>query len=134
MSEENVELVRQVYEAYNRDDLQWVLDRCAPDVELRPNAGLADLDEVYRGHEGVRAWYRAWREAWDFLSYRVERIEGLDDRRVLVLVMVSGKGRDSGVVVEDRRGHLCEFEAGLCTRWQSFATWDQALEAAGLSE
>lgn len=127
-------MARQAYEAWNRDDLQWVLDRCAPDIEFRPNAGFPDWNEVYRGREGVQAWYRAWREAWEALSFRVERIEDLDDQ-VLVLVSVSGKGKDSGVVVEERRAHLFENDMeGFCTRWQSFATWDEALDAVGLSE
>jgi hypothetical protein len=36
--------------------------------------------------------------------------------------------------VHDRRAHLFRFEAGLCVRFESFATWDQGREAAGLAE
>ncbi len=128
-----VDLVREAYEAWNRDDFEGFLDYAAPDIEFRPNAGFADLDQVYRGHEGVRAWYRDWRNAWETVSQRVERIEDLGDH-VLALVVVTGQGRGSGVVVEDRRAHVLTVQEGLCTRFESFGTRADALEAVGLRE
>ena len=133
MSQENVELVREGYEAWNRDDLDWILDHASLDIELRPNAGFADLDQVYRGREGVRAWYRDWRNVWETVSQRVERIENFGDH-VLVLVVVTGQGRRSGVVVDGRRAHLFTVDGGLLTRWESLGTWEEALEAVGLRE
>src|SRR5438876_318957 len=58
MSQENVEMVRQCYDAWNRDDLQWVLDRCASDIEFRPNAAFAALDQVYPRRAGDAPGYR----------------------------------------------------------------------------
>jgi ketosteroid isomerase-like protein len=58
MSQENVELVRQVYEAWNRGDLEWLLNHTTPDFEFRTVRLFPDLEPVYRGHEGFRHFGR----------------------------------------------------------------------------
>jgi ketosteroid isomerase-like protein len=55
MSQENLELVRAAYDAYNRDGINGILGYLDPEVEWRnpaesPNAG------VFVGHEGVVEW------------------------------------------------------------------------------
>jgi ketosteroid isomerase-like protein len=53
MSQENVEIVRQAYEAWNRGDLEWLLDRITPDYEFRTAQLFPDTEAVYRGREGL---------------------------------------------------------------------------------
>jgi ketosteroid isomerase-like protein len=52
MSEENVELVRQGYEARNRGDLEWALEHITPDYEFRTAQPFPDTEAVYRGERG----------------------------------------------------------------------------------
>jgi hypothetical protein len=54
MSDENVELVREGYEAWNRGDLDWPLDHITPDYEFRTAQLFPDTEAVYRGREGLR--------------------------------------------------------------------------------
>jgi ketosteroid isomerase-like protein len=61
MSEENVELVRTGYEAWNRSDLDGVLAVFAPDVELVTTRLFVGLDPVYRGHDGFKKFWRDFR-------------------------------------------------------------------------
>jgi ketosteroid isomerase-like protein len=128
-----VDLVLDGYEALNRWDLEWALENFASDVEFRPNPGFADVEPVYRGHQGVTEWKNLWEEAWERLSFRVERIEEHGEH-VVVLVVVAGRGRGSGVDVSEERGNLWTIRGGVVVRWESFSGWDEALEAAGLTE
>jgi len=133
MSEENVEIVRQVYDAWNRDDIQWVMDHSTPDSEFWPNPGLPDMESVYRGQSEIMKWWRLWRPTWESLRYEITRIEDFGEC-LLCQIAIKARGRDSGIDVNDERVHLFDFTEGQISRVRSFAAWDEALEAAGLSE
>ena len=53
MSQENVEIVRQAFDAFNRGDLEAVVSVCDPAVEWFPPKELPS-PSAYRGHQGVR--------------------------------------------------------------------------------
>jgi ketosteroid isomerase-like protein len=65
MSQENVELAHQAYEAWNRGDLGWHLNHMTDDFEFWPGLGFSDMDGVYRGKAGWRRFAQTWREAWE---------------------------------------------------------------------
>jgi ketosteroid isomerase-like protein len=133
MSEENVKLVRQGYEAWNRGDLQWLLDHITPDYEFRTVRLFPDLEPVYRGHEAFRQFWQTFREAWESFVIEVERIAPAGDDRVLALFRFHGRGRD-GVDVKREYAQLFTFAGGMATKVVGFADWQKALQAAGLSE
>jgi ketosteroid isomerase-like protein len=133
MSQENVELVRQTYEAWNRGDLEWLLDHAAADFEFQTVQLFPDLEAVYRGREGFTQFWKTFREAWKSVVTEVERIEPIGDDRVLALFRFHGRGRD-GVDVKREYAQLFTVEKGVLSRIIGFADWQQALEAAGLHE
>jgi ketosteroid isomerase-like protein len=59
MSRENVDLLRRGFDAWNRDDLAAVLALLSQDFEFRPDPDYFDLEPVYRGHDGFRAFGRS---------------------------------------------------------------------------
>ena len=133
MSQENVEVARQAYEAWNRGDLAWLLDHMTEDFEFQTGLGFADLDAVYRGKEGWRRFAQTWQEAWEHITVRVERIEDLDDG-IVALLTFDGTGRGSGVEVSVRVGHVATVTEGRMSKLVSIAGWEEALEAVGLRE
>jgi ketosteroid isomerase-like protein len=133
MSDENVQLVRQGYEAWNRGDLEWVLDHITPDYEFHTAQLFPDTEAVYRGREGFRRFWNAFREPWETLLIEVDRIDEVGDDRVLALFTFHGRGRD-GLEVTLKFANIFTLENGLATRNVSFPDWQQALEAAGLRE
>jgi ketosteroid isomerase-like protein len=133
MSDENVDLARQAYEAWNRGELEWLLDHMTEDFEFRPGLGFSDIDPVIRGKEGWRRFAETWREAWEDITVTVGRIEDLDDR-IVALLTFAGTGRGSGVEVSVRVGHVATVTEGRVSKLVSITGWEEALEAVGLSE
>ena len=133
MSQENVELVRQSYEAWNRGDLEWVLDHITPDFEWRTAQLFPDTEAVYRGREGFRRFWNTFREPWETLLIEVERIEAIGDDRVLALLRFHGRGRE-GVGATLEYANLLTIENGMASLNVGFADWQGALEAAGLRQ
>jgi ketosteroid isomerase-like protein len=133
MSQENVELVRQAYAAWNRGDLEWQLDHITPDFEFRTARLFPDTEGVYRGRDGFRQFWNTFREPWETLQVEVERIESIGDDRVLALLRFRGRARD-GIEVTLEYANLLTLQNGMATLNVGYADWQQALEAAGLRE
>ena len=133
MSEENVEIVRRSIDAFNRGDRGGVLETLAPEFEMRPSGRFGDTASVYRGHQGWVDFWDTFQAAWEHMAIRIERREDLGDR-VLSLGTFHGRGRGSGVEVEAEGAWLHTVKAGLVVDLRTFASWKEALEAAGLEE
>jgi uncharacterized protein len=133
MSQENVEIVRRAFDAFSQADLDGVLRDLAPDFEFQPSGRFMDTQRVYRGRQGMIEFWATFRDAWEEMRITIERIEDLGDR-VLTLGTFHGKAGGSSAEVQAESGWLHTFEDGLIVRLRSFATWNEALEAAGLRE
>jgi ketosteroid isomerase-like protein len=133
MSQENVEIVRSVYSAWCDGDLDALLAVSDPDVELLTSGAFPDLAPVYRGHDGIRTFWQSMRVPWESFQLDPERIvEGEDCAAVAVRVRAQGK--DSGVATELRQGHALRLKDGRVFKVSTHLSFDEALEAVGLSE
>jgi ketosteroid isomerase-like protein len=112
-----VELVRQGYEAWNRGDLEWQLKHVSPDFEFRAAGAplFPDTEAVYRGRDGWRQFWEAFREPWETLRIEVERIEPIGDDRVLALIRFHGRGRD-GIEMTLKFANLLTLRDGIVSR------------------
>jgi len=133
MSRENVEIVRRSFDAFNRGDLEQILDDIAPEYEFNPSGRFMDTQQTYRGRAGFVAFWDAFRAAWEDITISIERIEDLNDR-VLTLGTFHMTGSGSGVAVDGESAWLHTIKDGSIVHLRSFATWAEALEAAGLRE
>jgi hypothetical protein len=59
ISQENVELLYRAYDAFNGRDLDAFLALIDPEVELTTRIMELEGGSNYRGHDGVREWWRA---------------------------------------------------------------------------
>jgi ketosteroid isomerase-like protein len=109
MSDENLALARDLYEAWNRGDRNWFLKHLTQDAEVRPLRDSAGFDEVYRGHQGWKKFWKVWRHEWSKIEVRVERMEDMGDRGVLVLLAFDGVERASGKEVSIKASHWLTF-------------------------
>ncbi len=133
MSRENVEVVQRGFDAFNRGDLQEMLNHFAPEFELHPSGRWMDTQGVYRGREGWIEFWNTFRAAWESITASVERIEDLGEQ-VLALGAWQGRGRGSGVETRVEGAWLFTVRAGQVVRIRTFPKWEKALEVAGLRE
>jgi ketosteroid isomerase-like protein len=137
MSQENVEIARRGFEAFNRafsegaSDLYETLD---PNVEWVPMSALLEGTH-YQGHDGVREWFEEMRRDWASYELRPERFRDLGDDRVLVLGSWRAQGRGGEVMLDiSQAAWLCQYRNRKLVRLQTFTEREKALEAAGLRE
>ena len=136
MSQENLEIVRKVFDAVERRDSAAALALYDADFEWdfsRVNFGDVAGSGVHRGREALPRVYHEWREAW--ASYE-EKLEELIDAGESVISVLTGRGlgRASGAEVEMTVAGVWAVRNGRVVRSVWFPTRDEALEAVGLSE
>jgi uncharacterized protein len=136
MSEENVEIVRRVYDAAARRDTATVLDLYHPEVEWdvsrSPMARLVG-EGRYQGHEGLRRFFRAYHEAWENMEYEYEELIDAGEH-VISVTHDRGRGRTSGAEVEFKQYAVWTIREGKIVQAVWCGTRAEALEAAGLQE
>ena len=134
MSEGNVALVRRGYELYDAGDLEGVAGLFAEDAEVSDAGGLGVTGTAAGTRHGPEGFLRAVEEAVEaFEDYRTEAEEFIDaGDAVVVPVRISGRGRASGVELEERLAHLWVLRNGKVIRGEVYRTTEEALEAAGL--
>jgi ketosteroid isomerase-like protein len=124
----DVEIVKRAAEAYERRDVQGVLEFLDPDVELYPARAVMQ-GEPYRGHEGFERFLADMSEDWEDFQAGGEEYRLLDDGRVLVLGRFRARGK-SGVELDSPAAWTCEVQNGRIVRLRFYADADAAVRAA----
>ena len=116
MEDSNVRLVREFIDAWNRQDLEAILERMHPDCELLPAESIRPI----RGHAEFEASFGKWFEAFETFRADPDDFE-VDGDRVLAHVTQRGRGKASGVEVEQVFHQLFGLSEGLVIRFEEFA-------------
>jgi ketosteroid isomerase-like protein len=127
MEPDNVELVRRLWEAFERGGIDAVLEIVDPDVEWEPYGGGG---AVYRGHDGLRA-YMEWRAERN--EEAAARLYSAFARGDAVIARGEVQIRGPHGIVTMQPGWLYEFSEGKLVRFRGFPTQDAAMRAAGLA-
>jgi ketosteroid isomerase-like protein len=131
MSEENVESVRRMWDAFLKADIQAALSFIDPDVEW-DGTNLPD-GQIGRGHEAALDHIKRWSDQWDEWTVDVERTIDAGGKGVVVLIRERGRSK-SGLSMDERHAELYNLRDHKVVRRQGFSDPDEALEAVGLSE
>jgi len=134
MAQENVEIVRQAVEAFNRRDFDGMFASVArPDFEYTASGLIPGEQGVYRGlREFSRLSERVFGE-FDDLHAEIDDLIDAGDR-VLLGLTTRGRGRKSGAETSWRYYQVWTIRDGRVLRGQGFLDRDEALQAAGLRE
>jgi ketosteroid isomerase-like protein len=134
VSEENVELVRRLYEVVDDAGLEEaVIEFMHPDVEVVP-ALEGPEGSIIRGRDGVREFARRWMTTFEDFQVEPERFVDSGGDMVVVYVRDRGRIQGSDAEIDARLLHVWTLPGRKIVRWQLFTEERQALEAAGLSE
>jgi ketosteroid isomerase-like protein len=128
----NLDLVKSIYADWERGD--WsASDWADPEIEFEMVGGLTEGTWT-----GIVEMGRAWGKmvnAWDDLAASPEEFRELDGDRVLVLLHNTGRGRESGIEIEDittRSANVFTIRDGKVTRLTLYWNRDQAIAELGL--
>jgi ketosteroid isomerase-like protein len=133
MWEENIELFRAGLAGFNSEGADGVLPLLHEDFEARPFPEWPG-PSVYRGHDGFRQLASEWTENFDEYSWEEERAIPVGDNVVVGLVYHQARIRGTGVPIRQQMGGVWTVRDGKVAKADFFLTWEEALEAAGLSE
>jgi ketosteroid isomerase-like protein len=130
MSQANVDAARGWIDAYNRRDFDGLLELSDRDIELRST--FVQIESVFRGHEGIHAYFESLGEAFD--DWELVPSELIDaGAAVIVVERVDWRGK-SGAEGKTHNVPVMWLRAGKVFRIETFEDRAQALEAVGLTE
>jgi ketosteroid isomerase-like protein len=134
MSQENVEIVRRMFEAYLTGDAEAALAAIDPEIEWDLSAyPLPDWPETGRGREGYMLNLTGYLQGWrDYQTELRELIDAGDD--VVVALHETVALRDSGAILDRDIYQVWTVHNAAIARFRVFKTREQALEAAGLRQ
>ncbi len=132
MSRESLGIAKRNVAAFNRLDVDGVVECTTPDFEWFPvGAGALEGGGLVR-REGVEKYFDELRDAWEEIRLVAQEFHDLGDR-TLFLGRLQETGRASGAPVESPFGAVFDFRGGQCSRIRAFPDHGEALRAAGLT-
>ena len=131
MSQENVDLVRQRFDAYNRGDIAGMIALTDLDAEWWDRAD----DPWATVHHGRDACMQHLAEITEDAELRVEALDYIDAGDLVVVpVRLVGRGRAGGVPFDAQEVHVFRLRDGLVIETREYRELNEALKAAGLEE
>jgi ketosteroid isomerase-like protein len=134
MSRENVEVVRQAFDAVGREDWVALAALIAEDCEVHDFDTPDAAGDVYRGPDGVLDWLAEWDRAWKTWEAADPDLREAPDGRIVALFRIVTRGRDSLIEMTRLDGAVYTLRNGKISRIEYYNDQREALEAAGLPE
>jgi ketosteroid isomerase-like protein len=135
MSQENMELVRRLVEAFNVQDFAAARAVLTDEVEWRPayTGGGAVEGTVYRGHAGFGRYLEELAETWGEIEGYIDDLRQVGER-VLLIARIRFVGRGSGVEMVQPVTGVFTFRGGKIATAHYYVERREAFEAVGLRE
>jgi ketosteroid isomerase-like protein len=130
VARKNVDVVREMYEAFNSGDFERGLAMLDPQPELHQAPEVVDA-EVYIGFDAFVRGMGLFMADWDNPRFEPQEVDEVGDF-VVMRVQVSGRGKTTGLEMTTQFFHAWTFRDGQA--WQCFvrSTRDEALRAVRL--
>ena len=133
MSREDVEVVRQLNQAFNKGTREWA-EFYDPEAELRLPPGLpAGIDPVVNGRDPIRRAAALWTETVFEYRWDIERLIDAGDC-IVGLFYFRSRIKPGDEWLNPPLGAVFYLREGRIVRLLSFFSWEEALQAAGVRE
>ena len=132
MSQENVEIVRRLIEAWSRRDLDGALEDLRPDAEVDWSESSGVQRGIYRGLGEIRRFWEEWLDVFEEIDFRPEAFIDAGEH-VVVPNRTYMRGRD-GIEVHAYSTQVWTLRDGKIIWHRLYQEKEAALEAVGLSE
>ena len=123
-----METIRAGIEAFNRGDIEGLLELAHEDVEIDDPERTG---RTWKGRDGYREFIAEWLENFDEYRVEIEEIEANGDR-YYVRFTQRGRGAGSGLEFELPLHYTITFRDEKMARMQIFTPAEDARRAAGL--
>ena len=130
MSEENVEVVRSIYDGWLTGEPGY--EHMDTEIAMVESKTLPGAVEAY-GIDAVRRYIESFAKYWEDIRFEPQEYIDAGDQ-VIVTARLLGFGKHSGVAVERTWSYVWTVRDGKALRMDEYADHDEALEAAGLRE
>jgi ketosteroid isomerase-like protein len=110
LSPRNADIVREMYDAFNRWDVPAGLRLLHPDPELHQDPEIVD-SEAYHGLDEFMRGLALFMEDWEEPRLEPQRVEE-HGAYVVIQVRVSGKGKTSGIELSTQYFHAWSLRDG----------------------
>jgi ketosteroid isomerase-like protein len=132
MSQENVEIVRGIYEEWRKGNFRAGVELYDPLALLVQGEGFPESG-AYLGLDEIARYMRAFLEAWKHVTIEAQDLVESGDS-VVAAVLQRAIGKGSAAPGELRYFQVWSFRGGKVIRLEVCRERAEALEAAGLSE
>jgi ketosteroid isomerase-like protein len=131
VSQKNLEIVREMYGAFNRGDVETGLSMLHPEPELHQAPEVVDA-EAYIGLDAFLRGMSLFMEDWDNPRLELQDADAIGDF-VFMRVRVSGVGKVTRLEMTTQFFHAWTFRDGKPWRCIVRSTREEALKAVGLA-
>ena len=129
VSQDNVDIVRSMLEAWDADGFDAARDAFDPDVELVDLQSAMGMQDRGRGPDELNRLAQQWTEIFDDWRMEVRDIVDLGGEWVMADVSFHGVGRDSGIPVSNKQfevyrlvgGRIAEIRVGFHEKDEALA-------------
>ncbi len=121
MAEEDVQTLRGGYEAFNRGDIDAVLEIFDPQIEWHELEGNPQVAGIFRGPEAVRdEVFASVPENWD--EFEVDAHDFIDaDEHIIVTGHFRGRPKGNGGALDAHFAHVWRMRDGKAVHFTNYA-------------
>lgn len=131
MAAQDVETVRRALDAWNSGDLERIVALTADGFEGQVAPELSAEPDTYRGRAGIERYFASFGEAFERIHFECEELIDAGDS-VVVAMRLTAVGKQTQIEVEQRNAGVWTVTGGKIARIATYASLQDALEAAGI--
>jgi ketosteroid isomerase-like protein len=128
MTAANLDLVRAIYESWERGDFSRTAAWAHPEIECVSFGG--PITGAFTGPAAIDEGWRALLDTLDDARPTAQEYRDVDDERILVLGCLRGREKGTGATVEQLRANLFRIRDGKVVRLIFY--WDRGRAYADL--
>jgi ketosteroid isomerase-like protein len=120
IQEENIKIVKQLYDSFSRGDIEAIVEMLSTDVEWgEPMNPYNPTGGTRHGHEGFLEWLNIGQQSEDILVLEPKKML-VDDDSVAVVGYIKCRAIPTGKIYESDFVHLVTIREQKVTKFQEF--------------
>ena len=122
-------VMRELFDAYRRADIEWILEHTDPDIEIAQPPELPGGNS-YSGRGGLLDALLDWPRQWEQFRIEPQRIFAVGDDHIAIVAIHRVKARQIEIEVAAEIIWLMRWTGRCLSQWDMFMSVEAACEAA----